>query len=97
MARPLNSALAKAFSRLRYPFDVHLGYARGCAGYARGCAAYAPSLRHSDEMTAERDASADLSTAHRRPANRMPALARAFDRRERPVGKSGRTGRTGAC
>lgn len=88
MARPLNSALAKAFSRLRYPFDVHLGYARGCA-------AYAPSLRHSDEMTAERDASADLSTAHRRPANRMPALARAFDRRERPVGKSGRTGRTG--
>lgn len=86
MARPLSSALAKAFPRLRYPFDVHLG-----------CAAYAPSLRHSDEMTAERDASADLSTAHRRPANRMTALARAFDRRERPVGKSGRTGRTGAC
>ncbi|AIV45919.1 hypothetical protein [Burkholderia pseudomallei] len=90
MARPLSSALAKAFPRLRYPFDVHLGFARGCA-------AYAPSLRHSDEMTAERDASADLSTAHRRPANRMPALARAFDWRERPVGKSGRTGRTGAC
>lgn len=54
----LNNGLAKVFKRLHYPFDVMLLCVRWYV-------AYPLSLRHLEEMMAERGLSVDHSTVHR--------------------------------
>ena len=50
--------------------------------------AYPLSLRHLEEMMAERGVSVDHSTVHRWAIKLLPVLEKAFRRCKRPVGKS---------
>nr|WP_232346511.1 IS6 family transposase [Cupriavidus sp. USMAA2-4] len=52
--------------------------------------AYPLSLRHLEEIMAERGISVDYSTVHRWALKLLPALNRIFHRHKRPVGKSWR-------
>jgi transposase-like protein len=72
--------------RLHYPLDVILTCVRWYV-------AYPLSLRHLEEMMAERGVSADHSTVHRWAIKLLPVLEKAFRRRKRPVGKSWPDGR----
>jgi len=45
-----------------------------------------PSLRHLEQMMAERGISVDHSTVHRRALKLPPALNKIFRSRKRPVG-----------
>jgi len=56
--------------------------------------AYPLSLRHLEEMMAERGVSVDHSTVHRWAIKLLPVLEKAFRRRKRPVGKSCRMDET---
>ena len=81
--KTLNPALAKVLKRLHYPLEVILTCVRWYV-------AYPLSLRHLEEMMAERGTSVDHSTVHRWALKLLPVLEKAFRRRKLPVGKSWR-------
>ncbi|UXU85260.1 IS6 family transposase [Burkholderia sp. S-53] len=87
MQQGMNAILKQVFQRLHYPFDVILLCVRGYV-------AYPLSLRHLEEMMAERGVSVDHSTVHRWAIKLLPVLEQAFRRRKRPVGKSWRMDET---
>jgi putative transposase len=79
--------LAKVLKRLHYPLDVILRCVRWYV-------AYPLSLRHLEEMMAERGTSVDHSTVHRWALKLLPVLEKAFRSRKRPVGTSWRMDET---
>ena len=79
--------LRKVIKRLHYPLEVMLVCVRWYA-------AYPLSLRHIEEMMAERGVSVDHATVHRWAIKLLPALALVFRRRKRPVGGSWRMDET---
>ena len=83
----MNSAVARVLRRLHYPLDVILTCVRWYV-------ANPLSLRHLEEMMAERGVSVDHSTVHRWAIKLLPVLEKAFRRRKRPVGKSWRMDET---
>jgi putative transposase len=85
--KTLNSAVARVLKRLHYPLEVILTCVRWYV-------AYPLSLRHLEDMMAERGVSVDHSTVHRWAIKLMPVLEKAFRRRKRPVGKSWRMDET---
>ncbi|MFL9921710.1 IS6 family transposase [Paraburkholderia fungorum] len=85
--KKLNPAVARVLKRLRYPLDVILTCVRWYV-------AYPLSLRHLEEMMAERGVSVDHSTVHRWAIKLLPVLEKAFRRCKRPVGKSWRMDET---
>ena len=72
----------------------------GCVGSrwrvtcVRWYVAHPLSLRHLEEMMAERGVSVDHATVHRWATKIVPVLAAVFRRRKRPVGKSWRMDET---
>jgi transposase-like protein len=80
-------ALRKVIKRQHYPLEVMLTCVRWYV-------AYPLSLRHIEEMMAERGISVDHATIHRWSLKILPVLAKAFRRRQRPVGKSWRMDET---
>jgi putative transposase len=81
------AALSKVIKRMHYALDVMLTCVRWYV-------AYPLSLRHLEEMMAERGISVDHSTVHRWAIKIVPVLAAVFRRRQRPVGKSWRMDET---
>ncbi|MCY0855005.1 IS6 family transposase [Cupriavidus sp. D39] len=88
-----NSACARSghesgnCKRLHYPLEVMLTCVRWYV-------AYPLSLRHVEEMMAERGISVDHSTVHRWALKLLPALHKVFRRCKRPVGTSWRMDET---
>ena len=80
-------ALRKVIKRLHYPLEVMLVCVRWYA-------AYPLSLRHIEEMMAERGVFVDHATVHRWSIKILPVLAVVFRRRKRPVGTSWRMDET---
>jgi len=80
-------ALRKVIQRLHYPLEVMLVCVRWYA-------AYPLSLRHIEEMMAERGVLVDHATVHRWSIKILPVLAAVFRRRKRPVGISWRMDET---
>ena len=87
MNQNLNPAVAKVLKRLHYPLDVILLCVRWYV-------AYPLSLRHLEQMMAERGISVDHSTVHRWALKLLPVLERTFRRCKRPVGRSWRMDET---
>ncbi|MCX5545430.1 IS6 family transposase, partial [Paraburkholderia sp. CNPSo 3076] len=87
MKQNLNPAVAKVLKRLHYPLDVILLCVRWYV-------AYPLSLRHLEQMMAERGISVDHSTVHRWALKLLPVLEKAFRRCKRAVGKSWRMDET---
>jgi putative transposase len=87
MKEHLNGAVAKVLKRLHYPLDVMLLCVRWYV-------AYPLSLRHLEEMMAERGIPVDHSTVHRWAIKLLPVLEKAFRRCKRTVGKSWRMDET---
>jgi transposase-like protein len=85
-----NPAAARVLKRLHYLLDVILTRVRWYV-------AYPLSLRHFEEMMAERGVSVDHSTVHRWAIKLLPVLEKAFRRCERPVCKSWRMDKTYIC
>jgi putative transposase len=85
--KTLNPAVARVLKRLHYPLEVILTCVRWYVVYPL-------SLRHLEEMMAERGVSVDHSTVHRWAIKLLPVLEKAFRRRKLPVGKSWRMGET---
>ncbi|CAE6820370.1 hypothetical protein R69746_06027 [Paraburkholderia aspalathi] len=83
MKQKLNPAVAKVLKRLHYPLDVILLCVRWYV-------AYPLSLRHLEQMMAERGISVDHSTVHRWALKLLPVLEKAFRRCKRAVGRSWR-------
>ena len=83
----MSDALRKVVKRLHYPVEVMLICARWYA-------AYPLSLRHIEELMAERGVFVDHSTVHRWSVKILPVLASAFRKRKRPVGLSWRMDET---
>jgi putative transposase len=83
MKQNLNPAVAKVLKRLHYPLDVILLCVRWYV-------AYPLSLRHLEQMMAERGISVDHSTVHRWALKLLPVLEKAFLRCRRAVGRSWR-------
>ena len=83
----MNDALRKVAKRLHYPIEIMLICARWYA-------AYPLSLRHIQEMMAERGVEVDHATIHRWAMKILPALAKMFRHRKRPVGPSWRVDET---
>jgi putative transposase len=81
------AALSKVIKRMHYPLGVMLTSVRWYV-------AYPLSLRHLEEMMAERGVSVDHATVHRWAIKIVPVLAAVFRRRKRPVGKSWRMDET---
>src|SRR5471032_333015 len=79
----MNPAVARVLKRLHYPLDVILMCVRWYV-------AYPLSLRHLEEMVAERGIAVDHSTVHRWAIKLLQVLEKAFRRHKRPVGKSWR-------
>ena len=79
--------LRREFKRLHYPVEIILVCVRWYV-------AYPLSLRHLEEMMAERGVMVDHSTIHRWAIKMLPALAAVCRRRKRPVGKSWRMDET---
>jgi transposase-like protein len=79
--------LHKVIKRMHYPLDVMLTCVRWYA-------AYPLSLRHIEEMMAERGVCVDHATVHRWAMKILPVLAAVFRRRKRPVGLSWRMDET---
>ena len=75
--------LGRVIKRLHYPVEVMLLCVRWYA-------AYPLSLRHIEEMMAERGVAFNHATIHRWALKILPALARVFRRCKRPVGTSWR-------
>ena len=80
-------ALRKVIKRMHYPLEVMLT----CVPWY---AAYPLSLRHIEEMMAERGVVVDHATVHRWAIKILPVLAAVFRRRKRPVGTSWRMDET---
>ena len=80
-------ALRKVIKRLHYPIEVMLVCVRWYA-------AYPLSLRHIEEMMADRGVVVDHATVHRWSIKILPVLAAVFRRRKRPVGMSWRMDET---
>ena len=80
-------ALRKVIRRMHYPMEVMLTCVRWYA-------AYPLSLRHIEEMMAERGVRVDHATIHRWAIKILPVLAAVFRRSKRPVGKSWRMDET---
>ena len=80
-------ALRKVIKRMHYPLEVMLVCVRWYA-------AYPLSLRHIEEMMAERGVFVDHATVHRWSIKILPVLAAVFRRRKRPVGPSWRMDET---
>jgi transposase-like protein len=76
-------ALRKVIKRMHYPLEVMLTCVRWYA-------AYPLSLRHIEEMMAERGVFVDHATLHRWALKIMPTLVRVFRDRKRSVGRSWR-------
>ena len=72
---------------MHYPLEVMLTCVRWYA-------AYPLSLRHIEEMMAERGVAVDHATVHRWALKILPVLAAVFRRRKRPVGVSWRMDET---
>ncbi|MFM0131705.1 IS6 family transposase [Paraburkholderia sediminicola] len=87
MKHNLNPAVAKVLKRLHYPLDVILLCVRWYV-------AYPLSLRHLEQMMAERGISVDHSTVHRWALKLLPVLEKAFRRCKRAVGRSWRMDET---
>ncbi|MGF6297763.1 putative transposase [Paraburkholderia sp. WC7.3d] len=85
--KTMNPAVARVLKRLHYPLDVILTCVRWYV-------AYPLSLRHLEDMMAERGVSVDHSTVHRWAIKLLPVLEKAFRRLKRPVGKSWRMDET---
>ena len=79
--------LRRVIKRLHYPLEVMLLCARWYA-------AYPLSLRHIEEMMAERGVAVDHATIHRWALKILPVLAKVFRRRKHPVGSSWRMDET---
>ena len=79
--KTLNPAVARVLKRLHYPLDVILTCVRWYG-------AYPLSLRHLEDMMAERGVSVDHSTVHRWAIKRVPqAVSRvSFYVEQRPSG-----------
>ena len=82
-ARAMIEALRKVIKRLHYPLEVMLVCVRWYA-------AYPLSLRHIEEMMAERGVFVDHATVHRWAIKMLPVLAAVLRRRKRAVGRSWR-------
>src|SRR6201999_3644260 len=80
-------ALRKVIKRMHYPLEVMLTCVRSYV-------AYPLSLRHIEEMMAERGVVVDHATVHRWARKIVPVLAKVFRGRKRPVGKSWRMDET---
>ena len=80
-------ALRKVIKRMHYPLEVMLVCVRWYA-------AYPLSLRHIEEMMAERGVSVDHATVHRWAIKILPVLASVFRRGKRRVGTSWRMDET---
>jgi transposase-like protein len=74
-------SLHKVLKRLHYPIEVMLVCVRWYA-------AYPLSLRHIEQMMAERGVFVDHTTVHRWAVKILPMLAAVLRRRKRPVGTS---------
>ena len=83
----VNEMLRRVFKRLHYPIEVILVCVRWYV-------AYPPSLRHLEEIMAERGITVDHSTIHRWAIKMLPILAAICRRRKRPVGTSWRMDET---
>ena len=83
----MNEAMRRVLQRLHYPTEVMLVCVRWYA-------AYPLSLRHIEEMTAERGVLVDHTTVHRWSIKMLPILAAAMRRRKRTVGASWRMDET---
>ena len=87
--QPISEALRAVFKRLHYPIDVMLTCVRWYV-------AYPLSLRHIEEMMAERGVNVDHATIHRWALKMLPILAWVCRRRKLPVGGSWRMDETGS-
>jgi transposase-like protein len=87
MKQDLNPAVRKVLKRLHYPLDVILLCVRWYV-------AYPLSLRHLEQMMAERGIDVDHSTVHRWAIKVLPVLEKAFRRHKRAVGRSWRMDET---
>ncbi len=87
MKQKLTAAMSKVFKRLHYPLDVMLLCVRWYV-------AYPLSLRHLEEMMAERGIAVDHSTVHRWAIKLLPLLKKAFRRCKRTLGRSWRMDET---
>jgi putative transposase len=85
--KTLDPGVARELKRLHYPLEVMLTCVRWYV-------AYPLSLRHLEEMIAERGIAVDHSTVHRWAIKLLPALEKAFRRCKRAVGKSWRMDET---
>jgi len=82
-------SLRKVLKRMHYPLEVMLVCVRWYA-------AYPLSLRHIEEMMAERGVVVDHATVHRWAIQMLPVLAAVFRRRRRPGGLSLRMDESGS-
>jgi putative transposase len=80
-------ALRAVIKRLQYPLEVTLTYVRCCVSYPL-------SLRHIEEMMAERGVFVDHATIHFWALKIVPALIKVFRGRTRLVGNSWRMDET---
>ena len=83
----MTESLRRVLQRLHYPIEVMLVCVRWYA-------AYPLSLRHIEEMMAERGVLVDHTTVHRWSIKMLPILAAAMRRRKRTVGASWRMDET---
>ena len=83
----MNETPRRVFKRLHYPIEVILVCVRWYV-------AYPLSLRHLEEMMAERGVAVDHSTIHRCSIKMLPVLAAICRPRKRTVGKSWRMDET---
>jgi putative transposase len=83
----MSEVLRGVLQRMHYPLEVMLVCVRWYV-------AYPLSLRHLEEMMAERGVAVDHSTIHRWAIKVLPVLAAVCRRRKRPVGRSWRMDET---
>jgi putative transposase len=83
----MNEALRKVIKRLHYPLEVMLT----CVRWYVACPL---SLRHIEELMAERGVVVDHATVHRWSLKILPVLAKVFRHRKRSVGVSWRMDET---
>ena len=81
--KTLDPGVTRVLKRLHYPLEVILTCVRWYV-------AYPLSLRHLEEMMAERGIAVDHSTVHRWAIKLLPLLEKAFRRCKRAVTKSWR-------
>ncbi|TDS70419.1 DDE superfamily endonuclease [Comamonas sp. JUb58] len=83
----MNAALQKVIKRLHYPLEIMLTCVRWYV-------AYPLSLRHIEELMAERGVPVDHATIHRWSLKILPVLSSVFRARKRSVGGSWRMDET---